>query len=552
MKSAGRIFALLIATIMLFAMLSACGNAPKASEEGSSNYGNVSTSTSATGDGVEAVDPFMKYEPAITMTVGQFVGDDKMFPEGESPDNNKAYSMVEKNIGIKFETKFTAPYGDPFNEKIRQQININDIPDFCTAQIADIETLIKGDMIENLAPYIDKYGSPALKDMLFYKDGVLVKAVTRGDKIYGLPATSDINNGVAVLWIRKDWMEKVGASEPKSIEDVVTIGKMFVEKGLAKYGIAMSNEKNALSYTGLMNAYGAYPGAWIKGNDGKITNGSIAPEMKTGLDALRKLYAGGFIDNEYISKDNNKAIENVLAGDVGIMIGEFWSPIWPLQSGVTADPAVDWNCYRLPAAGGGEASPYAKIPVSGYAFVRKGYSNPEAAIIYLNHIIDDMYTPETTRPFATELRASRTDEKYKNLNIFGWLPLQVDRPDKNINWAKNLAAAVETKSPDGLKTPDEKDLYAKITSGTTDNWCILRTYLNGVPTAASYKSLHYDDYTGAPTASMLSQSGLTSGVEVEFVSKYITGKISESAFDNYVKEWLASGGQQMLDEINAQ
>jgi len=557
MKVNKKVFALCLAMMMLLLTITACKKEtleePTTSTEKEADTTKETTGNSQTEEAVvqeEVIDPFMKYNPEITMTVGQFVGDDKMFPEGETPSENKAYSMVQNNIGIKFETMFTAPYGDPFNEKIRLQININEIPDFCTAQVADIEVLIKGEMIEDLAPYIEKYGSQALKDMIFYNDGVLVDPVTRGDAIYGLPATSDINNGVAVLYIRKDWMEKVGATEPKSFEDVVTIGKQFMEAGLAKYGIAFSNEANALPYTAMMNAYGAYPGAWIKGNDGKITNGSIAPEMKTALNGLRTLYTEGFIESEYVSKDSNKVIEGILANEVGIMIGEFWSPLWPLQSGVTADPTIDWNAYKIPAVGGGEAIPYAKIPVSGYAFVRKGYEHPEAAIIYLNHIIDDMYNPDTTRPFATELRASRSDEKYSGINIFSWLPLQVDRPDKNINWASNLVVAVDKKNPDMLLTPDEKDLYTKITSGLTENWGWAKTYLAGVPTAGSYEKLRYNDYTGAPTKSMLSQSGFTSSTEVEFVTKYIIGSIDEQEFDKYVEEWLSVGGQQMIEEIN--
>ncbi len=64
----------------------------------------------------------------------------------------------------------------------------------------------------------------------------------------------------------------------------------------------MSNEIDALGYTALMKAYGAYPEVWIKGTDGKITNGSVVPEMKKGLDGPgQTLYLDHILDIDRIN-----------------------------------------------------------------------------------------------------------------------------------------------------------------------------------------------------------------------------------------------------------
>ncbi|GJM75796.1 hypothetical protein HMSSN036_80120 [Paenibacillus macerans] len=42
--------------------------------------------------------------------------------------------------------------------------------------------------------------------------------------------TTEISHGPGVLWLRKDWMDKLGLKEPKTLEDVENIITQFIEK----------------------------------------------------------------------------------------------------------------------------------------------------------------------------------------------------------------------------------------------------------------------------------------------------------------------------------
>lgn len=75
-----------------------------------------------------------------------------------------------------------------------------------------------------------------------------------------------------LLWLRTDWLTKLGLSEPKTWEEVLQISNAFTTKdpdGNGKadtFGIALSKDiiNGYPSLNGFLNAYGAYPRIWKK------------------------------------------------------------------------------------------------------------------------------------------------------------------------------------------------------------------------------------------------------------------------------------------------
>lgn len=97
---------------------------------------------------------------------------------------------------------------------------------------------------------------------------------------------------------------------------------------------------------GFFNAYGAYPGIWVK-KDGQLAYGAIQPECKTALAVLHDMYEKGYIDTEFGVKDSTKAGEAAAAGKYGFTFGQQWLSLTPFQSCKDNDPDA---VVRIPAS----------------------------------------------------------------------------------------------------------------------------------------------------------------------------------------------------------
>lgn len=74
--------------------------------------------------------------------------------------------------------------------------------------------------------------------------------------------------------------------------------------------------------------------------------------MKTALGKLQSWYKDGILDKEFALKDENKAVEDITAGKVGIVYGEWWYPNYPLNLNVDKDPKAEWIAIQIPGLDG--------------------------------------------------------------------------------------------------------------------------------------------------------------------------------------------------------
>ncbi len=510
-----------------------------------------SNSNAGTGD-VELYksDKFKKFSPTLQMFVGQFIGGDNNYPAGETPNKNTMYNLIEKHVGIKCIPMFTAPWGAPFNTKIKAQIASNNIPDLSFCQPDDLALMIKGAMISDLTPYIQKYASPSLKALLAYNNGVTVQGAMSGGKIYGIPKITDAGNGIPMVYIRKDYMQKAGVSAPKSLEDLVAIAKAFKSKGLTTIGIPMSNALGD-PYNALMNAYGAYPAIMQKDSSGKLIYTSRLPATKTALGKIAQLVKDGVVDPNFATKDYGSYAADITSGKAGIYIGQFWHPLSPLSDTVgLLQNGVDWNVYAMPKSGGGTITPYSPINTDGgYFYIRKGFKNPEALIILLNYMVEGMYNQNSDLPYVVDCTKFVATDAVKNINTQSWLPVMIDRPDKNIQFSINVRNAIAKNDTKGLTNP-ELLIYNQCISSKKADWAMRTIYLLCEPVMQKYTNKVFTAYTGAPTKTMSSKGGYLGGKEVQMFTAIMAGTAEISTFDDFVTIWTNNGGSQILAEVN--
>jgi len=561
-KSALRI-ALLTLTAVALLVSAACGSNGNNGNNGSGSSNetaNTAANNQQTPDNAspaepeEEIDRFAFKEP-VDVVFAKNVFDIKVYPEGEDPGNNAVYKMMKDTMNINASNKFAVPY-DNYREKIKIGIASNDLPDIFFAEQADVEQLIKADMVEDLRPVYEKYATENTKKIVGYKDGLLFKGAQRGEALYGMPNVTDSLNGSPVIYIRKDWLDKLGASMPKTFEELIALAKRFTKEdpdGNGKadtYGLSMNNQMD-LKFTALMNAYGAYPKIYTKDGDGKLVYGSLNPNMKQGLAMLAELYKEGVIDKEFVTKDMPKSMELVSKGSVGILVGEFFSPLWPLQDVPKNVPGSDFVAMAMPGLGGAEYQPNVPVNVSGYFVVRKGFEHPEALIMMLNNLAETAYS-NLDNPWAKAWAELSKDQKYANASINNWLPVFMDRPDANTNRYNLFKEAFETGSDQNMPE-DQRNTFQMVKKGKEGdpaNWAWFKTFTEGVPFASSYNTIVYNEWFGSATETAKLKGANLLKLENETFIKIIVGSAPVDEFDNFVKKFNEQGGEQILKEMN--
>lgn len=544
----------LLTTTMLFvAFAAACSNNAEPKPEGAGNATNAPKESSPPAE--EAIDYFKFAEP-VDVVFAKNIFDIKVYPEGEDPQNNAVYKLMKDVININGTNKFAVPY-DNYKQRIKLGIASDDLPDIFFADQADLEELIKNDMLLDLKPIYDKYATDNLKSIMGYGEGILFKGAQKEEAIYGMPSVSDALNGAPAVYYRKDWMDKLGAQVPTTMDELLALAVRMAKEdpdgnGAADtYGLSMNNQLD-LRYTAIMNAYGAYPKIYIKDENGKLTYGSLSPNMKQGLAKLADLYKQGVMDKEFVTKDMGKSMESAAKGSVGVFLGEFFSPLWPLQDAVKNAPGADYIGVPVPGANGAEFQPFVPINASGYYVVSKNFKNPEALMLLLNNLAETAYN-NLDNEWAKGWMELSKDPKYANASINNWLPAFLDRPDANLNRYNLFKAALD--SSDDSKMPvDQKvtfDNVKKGLEGDAANWPWAKTFMEGVPSASSYKAVIRNEWVGSPTETAKLKGASLDKLESETIIKIITGAAPVDSFDAFVSQWLEMGGQQILDEMNA-
>lgn len=536
MKVNRRLVGLTLAASLVF--VSACSS--KSEGPKSSSAGN-SSQPAATASGAPQADPFGKYADPVTMTIGKAVpADDHTLPDGDTVDNNQFTRYFEEKLNLKFKADWVAAAGDAYDQKLALAISSDNLPDAMVVNEKQLREMVKAGQLEDLSQVYEQYGSPALKKMYDEVNGKALESATFDGKLMALPNLNVDEDPIKLLWIRQDWLDKLGLKPPQTAEELGAVAKAFIDKnpgGKGTFGL-LGDEHNA--FGPIYSAFQAYPTMWLKGQDGKAVYGSTTPEMKQALAKLREWYEQGVLDKEYaIRKD---AMELVNGGRAGIMIGS-WYLAWGLYDSYKNDPNAVWKAYALPLDGNGQFNGVQGPVSSQYFVVKKGYAHPEALVKYLNLYSNVEYDAEATAKLINGVSAA-------------YFPLRATFVEPHIvtKRVSDVKKALDGQiKPEELRV-DEKDIYEKILANQKNpgqdpgNWMYATAYLVGGGALESPMNKVSGVFYGQ-TKSMAMKWPALLKMEEETFTKIIMGKAPLDSFDSFVAEWKKSGGDEITQEV---
>lgn len=511
--------------------------------------------------------PFGAYPETIEYTLGKMTSvNNSNMPENDTYTDNAYTRYIKSVINVQNVDVFEAN-DSQYDTNVSMVISMGSLPDIMVVSSQDeVEQLVEAGLIEDLTESYNNCISDRIRKMYESYGDSLKDMVTYDGKIMALPETN-ITDGPNLVWLRKDWMDKLGLSEPHTIDDVVNIVKHFISEDPGNNGMDASGKPNTVGLavdtdvTGecgysseflldiIFACFGAYPKQWIMNDDGEIVYGSVTDEAKEALSYISSLYNQGVIDNDFLLRTSTNICELIENGLCGSFFGPWWAPNNPLANAVSRNPDANWQPYLIATDSDGTTSYHSQNPCYKYVVVRKGYEHPEIAAKMISVMFD-------------KVRFDCTDsEEFKNyyqLNVEPTarpLSINVDYNNALSICYRNIDATIS-----GRKNPDSLELlersfydacseYIKNANKTSTQWAAYMSRIKACSLIAQDNIKVVDSLYFKTTDTMKSHWWRLKAKEKEAYLKIISGEEDISYFDTFVKEWNEQGGQTITSEV---
>lgn len=503
-------------------------------------------------------DPYGPVAEEITLHVGRSEDTGATYLDGQNSSNNYLVNYISEKLGVKYEYDFSVP-SDTYETKVSMAITSGEFPDIMVVNESQLRQLVAAGAVEDMSDAYNKYASDNLKAAYDTTKGISFSSATFDGKLMGMPSISPGADGIPMLFVRGDWMEELNLEEPKSVEDIVNIVEKFKSEKGATNGLVVSSKivnrggNNTYGIDALFACYNSYPKHFITDADGNIVYASNTAETKNALQEIRKLVESGVIDSSFVVRDSSTCEELITSGQAGIFFGAWWNMNWPLNNMLADDPSVFWNCYLAPLADDGKYNTAMISPSGSYLVVKAGSSEvvKEAAIKTMNYQFDidqdqgvslkaeptDPYS-WTTMPFSILL--SRYDDKEGKalaaLAVVNGEKEESDLAGEALQWYESYQLASE-------------DVKAAEESNNLAGWAYVRSAGLLGQEAGSMNQIFDASYSRTET--MDSKWATLEKLEDETFLKILNGEASIDAFDEYVEQWNALGGSDILAELEA-
>jgi len=495
-----------------------------------------------------------KFKTTKSITVEVY---DRANNGGSKPEDNfytnfiKAGMLKDHNVAVTFKPvpRWTEV------QQINNRLAANDAPDVCvTYDMPTVNTYAKMGGVLDMASYLDKYKKdlPNLFGLLTERNLYWEKDPTTGT-IYAIDALLFHNLRTSVL-VREDWLKKLNMKEPTTLPEFETMLKAFKDNAAKLLGADADKMipftigvdvgwRGDILTTSFIPDKISDKDWWIRGFDDRRL---LQPNYKEGVRVLNKWYNAGLVWKDFpLYPRGDKTEDNLMkAGYVGAMIHNWDYPYRDGEQGIAAqikklqgpDAAyIAVECFKNDA---GVYRKYLSPPVDRKVFMPATNKEPVASLMYLDWIsklenrkflqIGEEGVTHITQDDGSVKTVAVTGDKIMNsgFNLDYTITINgIDLGDASLN-AKSLAL--------GYAGVDKK--YIEKSYATQRNQARITSNFNvGV---------------------LASEEGMGPALQEKRDNLLVQSIVAKPAdfdkvFDAGMKDYLASGGQAIIDERTA-
>jgi len=495
-----------------------------------------------------------KYTTPVTLSIGRMNDTSLKFLSGQSWDNNDIYQAYNKELGIQIKNAWVVS-PDQYNTKINLSITSGDIPDLLEVPNREmLKQLVDEGLVQDMTPYFKNDLSQTAQKYFTIRNQMA--SATFNGKLMAIPFTDSPYNSMNFVWLRKDWLDKLHLSPPKTMSDVFNIAQSFAKdhpgSEQASYGLAATKDLNnpALGLQGFFNGFGAYPNIWVQKN-GKLEYGSVQPQMKSALAALQKMYKAGEIDPGFAVKGTDEEAQLISNNEVGMGFGVNWLASYPLIQSIRQGNKItqQWAVYGIPGKSQVDTG------VDGYYVISKKYTHPGAVFEMLNKWVKVGQESPDSADYQLFEDGNSSDQRdnYWKLN-----PVILYPPTLNLGVGKLVPEAIDQHNPSLLTDENQKNYYKQCeeyAKGDTNLW---NSWAKAGPDGSYYqmyeawKSNQYvmNAFYGPPTKTMTQRWSTLQDTFDQGFLQIIMGQKPMTYFDTLVQQWKQLGGADITSEVN--
>jgi putative aldouronate transport system substrate-binding protein len=552
---------IMLSTVLLCIIAVACSNAGNST----SNNLNVNNSTNVSNDAGSDTDDMAeqiqagtyRFDPPVTLTTALSTNNTIIFKDGDTMENNFWTKYLKDKMGIDQKAVWSVP-DDQYETKIRLILSSGQkLPDVVKANGALLNDLIETGQFIDLSEAFEQYASPQLKTAL--ADEASWTQVLNGGKKMGIPLTMPGQNNNSLMYIRQDWLDKLGMQPPTTMEELDTLlqamkdnAAMLGTKDLVPLGISLKSGLGGWfgESTWAFGPSGTIPGYWMKKDDGTLEYGSATSKMKGGLGLLADWYKRGIISKEAALHDESKVAELVAKGDIGVVFAPNWSTGWPIPDLKNNVPGADMLPHPLPTQNG-KALAFDTEYLVGALLIHKD-ANVPAFFAYWNKINEYITTSDENSEFYAN-KGIKEGVDYITRADGTYSRDSADFTDGQRADAKKFAFAQGTPNPYGTqqialdlvngKSPETPDEIAMSKSS--------QEYLEAVALVWEHRDDYImNEFRQPPTETMVKNGTVLNKMETEAITKIIYGKSPVDSIDDFIQQWLKGGGDKITAEVN--
>jgi multiple sugar transport system substrate-binding protein/putative aldouronate transport system substrate-binding protein len=518
---------------------------------------------------------FSKFTEPVDVHIGMAVNPiDTTLPPGDTAQDNQYTRYLRDTYNINVIVDWTAAAGNDFNQKVALCIASDTLPDGLNVKSQSyMLKAAKSEMLYDVTELFQQYASSQVKGIIESTSGRAMSMVTHEGRMIALPNITVATDGVYVLNVQKNWLDQYGLAIPKTVDDIEQVARVFKDKkpagsvtipivGPDKNGKLYSNfiESSNLAngFDPIFAASDVYPGFFLDNGDGTVAYGSLDPNMKPALERLARWYKEGLIDPEMGTRDNSG--EPVNANQAGMRFGPWWGLGYGNGDSFKNNPNANWQAYPVYANDGAWNS-HMKAPGAEALLISKKASPDVAAaiIIMYNALVKDEAAFDTSVAiewFPLRTVAAAADEtEYENLELTRVLKGETQPEDYNdpmsiykllYHDAQVVKQVIPRYSPDR-----DLDVGDFDQSNAGDFNRMYAVMIGDRPYATQKIDKEVYSVTYSMTDLLEQRWPNLWKLETEVMMKIVTGQSDISAFDKFVTDWKAQGGQGVLDDLAA-
>ncbi|MFC4323735.1 type 2 periplasmic-binding domain-containing protein [Litchfieldia salsa] len=511
-----------------------------------------------------------KISPPVTITTILSELPNTYFRDGESLTDNVHTRWAKEQLGVNFEVLW---YSSRIDQSYEERLKLilatgQELPDvFVSLDDQLIEMLIESGLVMDVGEAFEKYASKTYKAAMAEVSPKAWWPFNHEGKKYAIPIIHEYQGSQPVMWIRQDWLDTLGLEAPTNIEELEALMDAFATQDpdgndkndtiplalTAKPDFTKNPVGNSSWVFGL---FGVIPERWYPGTDGKLTYGSVQPQMKDALIKIRDWKEKGYIFNQVALNDFNSVSVDIKSNKVGIVGAPYWLnhySSWLLKS----NPSAIYNPYPLPEGVGGKNMRTVDNPSLGGIFINKDIS--EEALKALFHYQNTLYSIyESENPFLFKDFQEGYDYVIQdgqaitsNEVIPGGRTLTMKymlTASAPIYNSRNVEANLKHARGEELTTRDLSALAAKADLGMGQLELLSRQAML-VAIEQEYADVP-EYFHGLTTPTMERRWEMLKKMERETFIDIIYGEKPVEAFDAFVESWYSNGGEDVTKEVN--